>query len=300
MKATRLWLLLCGCLAISPAACGTDDGSDPDPSACGDDATELAASSVTLCVYEGAITETGFECPDGFGYDYGFGDLRVCTDGELPPTDVEVICDEFGGSFAWQWRDETEECVDENEEPIDLAPIDDSTDPVSCSNNGDECAEDEYCAQTMPPYCSVDWIGTCEPRPETCPTGGMGVCDCDGNEIGTWTNLCEARASGFGGVAYDCVDVQCPPVVDPDQACPEGCFPMRARPYNETDMCLETLMVVGCTPDEGGTGDVVCFVHPDSGAPFMATSGSPFRNSGVWVECDAPLDEEVPTADSCQ
>jgi hypothetical protein len=61
---------------------------------------------------------------------------------------------------------------------------------------------------------------------------------------------------------------------------------MRAAPFDAEQSCVVAIPeIVGCTPDDLGTADTPCVKRLSDGALFIATQGSPFRNSAGWGEC---------------
>ncbi len=69
---------------------------------------------------------------------------------------------------------------------------------------------------------------------------------------------------------------------------------MRAYPLDTARSCvLAVPEVVGCTPDEVGTDDAPCVKRLSDGALFVATQGSPFRDSAGWGECTEQEREKV-------
>jgi len=76
---------------------------------------------------------------------------------------------------------------------------------------------------------------------------------------------------------------ECPAV---SRSCDDGCHPMRAFPFDPAKQCVTyTSDIVGCTSDDIGTDDAPCVKRLEDGAMFIATQGSPFRNSPGWAEC---------------
>jgi hypothetical protein len=73
---------------------------------------------------------------------------------------------------------------------------------------------------------------------------------------------------------------------------------MRAFPFDAAKQCVTYASeIVGCTSDDGGTDDAPCVKRLEDGALFIATQGSPFRNSAGWAECsDAEVADLVDTA----
>lgn len=172
----------------------------------------------------------------------------------------------------------------------DTTPVDAGTDAgaISCANNGDPCPDGMQCVQTAPPFCSTDYIGVCEPidSEATCPA--VPVCGCDGQE---WGDACQAREAGYTEIFVPCDDA-CPDVAD---SCEEGCFEMRAFPYNEAGGCVDYTagaLTVGCTSMDGGTDDTPCVKRASDGAVFVATSGSAFVASEAWIDC-TPAEQEA-------
>ncbi len=90
-------------------------------------------------------------------------------------------------------------------------------------------------------------------------------------------------------VLAGCGDEGCPDVAT---SCPDGCYPMRATPYDVDRGCFANAGgVVGCTTDAVGTDDAPCVKRLSDGALFIASQGSPFRRSAGWAEC---RDDEIP------
>ncbi len=96
----RHFLLLSSLLAL--AACSDDNktspnepkGSQPGENAqesiCGDGAA-VSYDGLDFCVYEGAIHETGFRCPERASYNqngYSYGQARVCSSGACNASQV--------------------------------------------------------------------------------------------------------------------------------------------------------------------------------------------------------------------
>ena len=163
-------------------------------------------------------------------------------------------------------------CPDEERcEPGSNIPAGDGCNTCTCPENGlvrdrmecteaacnGECRSTDDCMQGM--YCDFEnddcgvWgnVGTCQPRPEICPAGGVGVCGCDGTYR---LNECELAGGGVdamevGGCGnpdgdgdFACGDMSCDQATElctismndiagPDQpryfaacrALPEGC-----------------------------------------------------------------------------
>jgi hypothetical protein len=98
-------------------------------------------------------------------------------------------------------------------------------------------------------------------------------------------------------LVHGCSD-DCPGV---SESCDDGCYPMRASPFDAARGCvLSKLEIVGCTSDDGGTDDAPCVKRLRDGALFIATQGSPFRNSSEWAECSDSEWEAVMAAECIQ
>jgi len=69
-----------------------------------------------------------------------------------------------------------------------------------------------------------------------------------------------------------------------------GCRSEQPAPDPARQCVTYTSEIVGCTSDDSATDDAPCVKRLVNGALFIATQGSPFRNSTGSAEC---TDEEV-------
>jgi hypothetical protein len=91
------------------------------------------------------------------------------------------------------------------------------------------CPTGHLCVQHLPPYCSTDYLGRCQPVPTDCPPGnGPSVCPCDG--FPEYPSECEARKAGYKGLLSPCPHECC----CGDCGGHHFCVPISA---NQTDCC---------------------------------------------------------------
>ncbi len=65
--------------------------------------------------------------------------------------------------------------------------------PEGCGESLTPCAPDQYCRYALGSCATAPDLGTCQPRPESCPEIFSPVCACDGE---TYDNDCQARLQG--------------------------------------------------------------------------------------------------------
>jgi hypothetical protein len=110
----------------------------------------------------------------------------------------------------------------------------------------------------------------------------------------SWTIAKAILTLGTTMVLVPACGDECPAV---SRSCDDGCHPMRAFPLDPAKQCVtDTSEIVGCTSDETGTDDAPCVKRLEDGAMFIATQGSPFRNSSGWAECTDAEEAALMTA----
>ncbi|MBO6940957.1 MAG: hypothetical protein JJ863_38640 [Deltaproteobacteria bacterium] len=128
----------------------------------------------------------------------------------------------------------------------------------------------------------------------------VAACDCGGGGSDGARDGMAVSSDGSAGdgaaAPYEC-DPSGPPAT---LSCPEGCTEWTVRVVDVSGECTTTDELVGaCFPDDAelvGTGEAVCFTHPDaeglvvwSPSSVIGVSGGPANilESAGWVRCSA-------------
>ena len=144
-------------------------------------------------------------------------DCWPCVNGECIPEDEAC---EPGESFDAADGCNTCECPDSG--LVAEAACTEMACTTACGTS-DDCGDSEFCDFSYDD-CGL-WLNTtmggiCQPRPESCTTGGPGACGCDGTYQ---TNACELQSAGtdhqkYGGCLepestsdFRCGDTSCSP-----------------------------------------------------------------------------------------
>lgn len=190
-------------LLVAVSACGGGSTTPPDVDAGG--ATDMSAP-VDGNVPDGALPEDAgsdvdASAPDDGGSTDGQVSADMCVSPRCPPippgcrveaplvpcTCGEIKCDDGGGVPG-----------------------------TGCGGRLGSCAGTLFCDFTVAFDCGfADGTGTCQPRPDVCPSLYSPVCGCDGV---TYSNLCMANAGGVD-VAADGVCAGPPPPPPPPSDC---------------------------------------------------------------------------------
>jgi hypothetical protein len=192
------------CDQVFEPVCGCDDQTYGN-------ACEAAAAGVSVlskgeCAPDeppGEIFCGGFgalACPAGQFCFYGADAICGADDGGgvcrlLPETCPEIfapVCGCDGQIYESECRANGAGVSVAPAEWCDRPPVE-----VACgARAGDSCAPDQFCAYQEGDLCgAADAEAICRPRPEVCPEVILPVCGCDNQ---TWSNDCEANASGVG------------------------------------------------------------------------------------------------------
>ncbi len=140
MKTSRFLVAMA---ALVMCGCGAERGPATPDARCGDGVT-THADGQTLCLYEGAITETGFECPPELPFEYSGDGWKMCAEvGNLDQQALDEAVDAAGSEDDPE-ATETPEGPDEAAEvPVEEAPADDPPAATECVDHDQDgvCAD---------------------------------------------------------------------------------------------------------------------------------------------------------------
>ncbi len=220
---------------------------------------------------------TPCESPEGWEVFYTEEDCaKDCSGDDCPDT-----CDYEGQTYyvgdSWDASDGCNTCSCHEDGQIACTLM---FCPEGCASSA-ECGANQVCDFEFDNCGMWGQLGTCIPRPEICPAGGVGACGCDGSAA---LNTCELQAGGndalqFGGChllgsdLVRCGEIECDPtthlctisindIAGPGQ--PEyynNCSPIPdSCAANETVdcSCMEISEMVECYDQ----AEIVIMVHP--------------------------------------
>lgn len=210
----------------------------------------------------------------------------VCAIGLPPPDCVDGVC--TGGSFGGSCQAEqsaVESYLGAN---------------ASCSEDDDCQIVDATCTDAAV-NCSGAFYANQNVDPATLAALRAELLAClpdNGQSCSVVCDIAVPQPACVGGRCAPSGSTACPPVAT---SCDAGCYPMMARAYDPASGCLAQGAVVGCTPSNVGTTDLVCVRREHDGALFMGLSGSPFRSApSGWSECTSDEAAAVFGAPECR